>query len=87
MVKVPFTMPRDTNLAGLIDAVKSHASSIPGLAPDRAEQLYKMGISKDDIQYELHFWVTDPRQSDDAKSRVIDIIGQFYPAKQKERAA
>jgi hypothetical protein len=47
--------------------------------PDQVEQLYKTGISKDDIQYELRFWVTDPRQSDDARSRVIDIIGQFYP--------
>jgi len=79
MIKVPFTMPRDINLSGLVDAVRSHASSVPGLMPDQVEQLYKTGISKDDIQYELRFWVTDPRQSDDARSRVIDIIGQFYP--------
>jgi small-conductance mechanosensitive channel len=84
LVKVPFTMPRDINLSGLVDAIKSHASSIPGFAADREKQLLKMGISKDDIQYELHFWVTDPRQSDDARSRVIDIIGQFYPVRKKE---
>jgi small-conductance mechanosensitive channel len=87
MIKVPFTMPRDINLTGLVDAIKAHASSVPGFAPDQAEQLYKMGISKEDIQYELHFWVTDPRQSDDARSRVIDIISQFYPAKRKEPAS
>jgi small conductance mechanosensitive channel len=87
LVTVPFTMPRDINLSGLVDAVKSRAASVPALAPDRGEQLYKMGISKDDIQYELHFWVTDPRQSDDARSHVIDIIGQFYPARAKERPA
>jgi small-conductance mechanosensitive channel len=84
LIKVPFTMPREINLSGLVDAVRAHASSVPGLAPDQGEQLYKMGISKDDIQYELHFWVTDPRQSDDARSRIIDIIGQFYPGKKKE---
>ncbi|HUL61450.1 MAG TPA: mechanosensitive ion channel domain-containing protein [Methanocella sp.] len=78
LIKVPFTMPRDINMAGLVDAIKAHASSIPGLATDRGEELYKMGISSDDIQYELHFWVSDPRQSDDARSRAIDIIGQFY---------
>jgi hypothetical protein len=77
-------MPRGINLSGLVDAVRSHASSVPGLAPDRGEQLYKMGISKDDIQYELRFRVTDPRQSDDARSLIIDIIGQFYPGKKKE---
>jgi small-conductance mechanosensitive channel len=84
LIKVPFTMPRDINLSGLVDAVRSRASSVPGLEPDQGEQLYKMGISKDDIQYELRFWVADPRQSDDARSIVIDIIGQFYPGRKKE---
>jgi small-conductance mechanosensitive channel len=87
LIKVPFTMPQDINLSGLVDAIRSHASSVPGLAPDKGEQLYKTGISKDDIQYELQFWVTDPRQLDVARSRVIDIIGQFYPAKKKEPAS
>jgi small-conductance mechanosensitive channel len=78
LVKVPFTMPRDIILSGLVDTIKAHASSIPGFASDRGDELYKMGISKDDIQYELHFWVSDPRKSDAAKSKVIDIISQFY---------
>ncbi len=78
LIKVPFTMPRDISLSGLAEAIKAHAPSIPGFMIDRGDELYKMGISKDDIQYELHFWISDPRESDEARSRVIDIISQFY---------
>jgi small-conductance mechanosensitive channel len=81
LIKVPFTMPRDINLSGLADAIKARAPSIPGFMTDRGDELYKMGISKEDIQYELHFWVSDPRKSDEARSKVIDIISQFYPAR------
>lgn len=81
LIKVPFSMPRDINLSGLIDAVKARSTSIPGLVTDREEALYKMGISKDDIHYELQFWISDPRKSDDARSKVIDVINQFYPSK------
>jgi small-conductance mechanosensitive channel len=87
LIKVPFTMPRDINLSGLADAIKAHAPSIPGFMADRGDELYKMGISKDDIQYELHFWISDPRESDDARSKVIDIISQFYPTKRNEPSA
>jgi hypothetical protein len=66
-------------MSGLVDAIKARAASIPGLVTDRGEELYKKGISKDDIQYELQFWVSDPRMSDDARSRVIDIIEQSAP--------
>jgi hypothetical protein len=72
-------MPRGIDLSGLRDAVRAHASSIPGFVPDRGEGLYKKGISKDDVQYELHFWVSDPREGEDARSRAIDVISQFYP--------
>lgn len=78
LIKVPFTMPRDFNLSGLAGAIKAHAPSIPGFVKDPGDELYKMGISKDDIQYELHFWISDPRMSDEARSKVIDIISQFY---------
>jgi small-conductance mechanosensitive channel len=74
LIKVPFTMPRAVDMSGLVDAIKARAASIPGLMTDRGEELYKKGISKDDIQYELQFWVSDPRKSDDARSRIIDII-------------
>ncbi|OPY30156.1 MAG: Small-conductance mechanosensitive channel MscMJ [Methanocella sp. PtaU1.Bin125] len=76
LVKVPFTMPIKVDLSGLAEAIKARAASIPGFAPDRGGELYKMGISKVDIQYELHFWISDPRKADEAKSRVIDIISQ-----------
>jgi small-conductance mechanosensitive channel len=79
LVKVPFTMPRNVNISGLVDAIKAHASSIPGLVADSREELYKTGISEDDIQYELQLWISDPRKSDEARSRAIDIIGQYYP--------
>lgn len=74
LIKVPFTMPRAVDMSGLVDAIKARAASIPGLMTDRGEELYKKGITRDDIQYELQFWVSDPRKSDDARSRVIDII-------------
>jgi small conductance mechanosensitive channel len=77
LIKVPFTMPRAVDMSGLVDAIKARAASIPGLVTDRSEELYKKGISMDDIQYELQFWVSDPRKSDDARSRVIDIIEGF----------
>jgi small-conductance mechanosensitive channel len=80
LVKVLFSMPRGIDLSGLRDAVSAHASSIPGFIPDRGEELYKKGISKDDVQYELHFWVSDPREGEDARSRAIDIISEFYPS-------
>jgi small conductance mechanosensitive channel len=77
LIKVPFTMPRAVDMSGLVEAIKARAASIPGLVTDRSEELYKKGISMDDIQYELQFWVSDPRKSDDARSRVIDIIEGF----------
>jgi small-conductance mechanosensitive channel len=74
LIKVSFTMPRAIDMSGLVDAIKARAASIPGLMTDRGEELYKKGISKDDIQHELQFWISDPRQSDDARSHIIDII-------------
>lgn len=81
LVKLPFSVPRDVNMSGLIDRLRSEASSVPGFAADSGETLYKMGISKDNVDYELHFWVSDPRASDDARSHIVDIIGQFLPSK------
>jgi small-conductance mechanosensitive channel len=60
LIKVPFTMPRDVNLSGLAEAMRAHATSIPGFIPEETEALYKTGVSKDDFQCELHFWVSDP---------------------------
>ncbi|HMK45708.1 MAG TPA: mechanosensitive ion channel domain-containing protein [Methanocella sp.] len=78
LIKVPFSTPRAVNPSGLSEAVLSGASSIPGLVSDRGGTLFKTGVSRDDVQYELQFWVTDPRISDDARSRVVDIIDGFY---------
>ncbi|CAJ35370.1 mechanosensitive ion channel family protein [Methanocella arvoryzae] len=83
LVKLPFTMPRNVDMSGLIDRLRSEASSIPGFSSGKGETLYKMGISKDNVDYELHFWISDPRVSDGARSRIVDIIGQFLPTSDK----
>lgn len=81
LVKLPFSVPRDVNMSGLIDVLREKDASIPGFVQDKGESLYKMGINRDNVEYELQFWVSDPRSADDARSRVIDIIGQFYPSR------
>ena len=83
LVKLSFTVPRDVDMSELVDRLRSEASSIPGFSSDKGETLYKMGISKDNVDYELHFWISDPRVSDDARSRIVDIIGQFLPTSVK----
>ncbi|WP_424357425.1 mechanosensitive ion channel family protein [Methanocella sp. MCL-LM] len=83
LVKLPFTAPRDVSMSGLVDALRSKASAVPGLVEDMEGSLYKLGINKDNVDYELHFWISDPRASEEARSRVVDIIGQFLPQKDK----
>jgi len=78
LIKMPFSTPRAADLSRLSDVVRSGASSIPGFVSDRGVSIFKTGVGKDDVQYELQFWVTDPRISDDARSRVVDIIDDFY---------
>lgn len=83
LVKLPFTAPRGVDMSRLVDTLKSEVSSVPGLSTGKGEALYKTGIGKDNVDYELHFWVSDPRISDEARSRIVDIIGQFLPKAEK----
>lgn len=87
LVKLLFTAPRDVNMSGLLDTIRSKASSVPGFLADKGEALHKMGINKDNVDYELQFWVSDPRASDNARSCIIDIIGQFLPSKSQTPGA
>ena len=80
LVKLPFSAPREINMSGLVEEIRSSASSIPGFIADKTDILYKIGISKDNVDYELHFWVSDPRASDHVRSLVVDIIAQFIPS-------
>lgn len=80
LVKLPFSAPRDINMSGLIEDIRSSSSSIPGFMADDGDILYKIGIGKDHVDYELHFWVSDPRASDDARSRIVDLIARSFPS-------
>ncbi|HMK45924.1 MAG TPA: mechanosensitive ion channel domain-containing protein [Methanocella sp.] len=86
-VEVSFTMPRNVDLAGLVDAVWKDAATVPGFIAEIAGQLYKTGISEGGFNYELRFWVSDPRKTGAARSRVIDIINDFYPETPGEESA
>lgn len=78
LVDVPFVMPVETDVSGLIESIHQNRGSIPGFNSDHPEALFKTGISEKEIQYRLHFWVSDPGRADDARSKVIDIIGRCY---------
>ena len=81
LVKLPFSAPRDINMSGLVEEIRANASSIPGFIADKNDILYKSGINKDNVDYELHFWVSDPRTSDNARSSMVDIIARILPSK------
>lgn len=80
LLKVPFIMPRTTDVSHLMDAIKRRIASIPGIREDKDMYIYKSSITPDNINYEFHVWVKDPRDSERATSAVIEAINSFYPA-------
>lgn len=86
LLKVPFVMPRATDISNLLSAIKDHIQSLPGVRNDLDMHVYKSKITPDNIDYEFHVWVKDPRDSERATSAVIDVINDFYKKPRKENA-
>lgn len=86
LLKVPFILPRATDVSKLSDAIRQHLSSIQGVRNDLEMHIFKSRITPDNIDYEFHVWVKDPRDSEKATSAVIDVINDFYRVPQKEKA-
>ncbi|BAI61466.1 putative small-conductance mechanosensitive channel [Methanocella paludicola SANAE] len=86
LLKVPFVMPRATDISNLLSAIKEHIQSLPGVRYDMDMHVYKSKITPDNIDYEFHVWVKDPRDSERATSAVIDVINDFYKKPLKEKA-
>ena len=74
MVSLPFSAPRSANFSGLVDAIRARSPAIPGFVPGKGEALYKTGIAAEAVQYELHIWVSDLRNADEARSCVFELI-------------
>lgn len=86
LLKVPFVLPRGADVSNLMSAIKAHIHALPGIRSDMDMHVYKSKITPDNIDYEFHLWVKDPRDSESATSAVIDVINDFYRKPQKEGA-
>jgi small-conductance mechanosensitive channel len=86
LLKVPFIMPRTADISQLLDTVRQRVGSLPGIRTDKDMHIYKASITPDNISYEFHVWVKDPRDSERATSAVIDVVNGFYPGTGKQVA-
>ncbi len=84
LLKVPFVLPRATDVSKLVDMIKQHLGSLQGVRNDLDMHIYKSRITTDTIDYEFHLWVKDPRDSERATSAVIDVINDFLRAPKKD---
>jgi small-conductance mechanosensitive channel len=84
LLKVPFILPRATDVSRLMDAIKQRLNSLAGVRNDMDMHIYKSRITPDNIDYEFHVWVKDPRDSETATSAVIDVINDFYRTPKKD---
>ncbi|MCD1293898.1 mechanosensitive ion channel protein MscS [Methanocella sp. CWC-04] len=80
LIKIPFMMPRGADISGLEGELMERAGEIPGLKPELGINIYKTNINKDNVSYEVHIWITDPRESEKAQTSIINIINGFYPS-------
>lgn len=83
LLKVPFVLPRTADVTPLADAIRQQVGSLAGIRSDLELRIYKSKLSPDNIDYECHLWVKDPRDSERTASAVIDVINDFYTASQK----
>ena len=83
LLKVPFVMPRNADISNLIDALRQRVASHPGIRTDMEMHVYKSSITPENINYEFHLWVKDPRDSERATSDIIDVVNSFYPMPKK----
>jgi small-conductance mechanosensitive channel len=78
LLKVPFILPRAIDVSSLVAAIKQQIAALPGVRNDLDMHVYKSKITPDNIDYEFHVWVKDPRDSERATSAIIDVIDDFY---------
>lgn len=87
LLKIPFSMPRTVDLSGLKESLRAESASISGFKSERDINLYKLNMSKDKVDYELHLWISDPRDSEKVMTRVLDIVDNYYPSGKDHPAA
>ncbi len=84
LLKVPFVLPRAADVSKLVDAAGQRLSHLPGVRNDMDMHVFKSRMTPDNIDYEFHVWVKDPRDSETTASAVIDVVDDLFKAPRED---
>ena len=78
LLRIPFVLPRSTDVSGLAEPVRRRIADLPGVRNDLDMHVYKAKFTPDNIEYQFHVWVNGPRDSERTTNAVIDAINEFF---------